>query len=76
MIWLWGAVYGGLEPQTYNITQAQTYQKATPHLKRYISVRVHPYAHPQHLKVLKHFVYIVYGIWMWDAVNGGLQPQQ
>jgi len=23
---------------------------------------------PQHLKVLKHFVY---PIWMWDAVNGG-----
>jgi len=25
------------------------------------------HAHPQHLKVLKHFVY---PIWMWDAVNG------
>jgi len=25
-------------------------------------------AMPQHLKVLKHFVY---PIWMWDAVNGG-----
>jgi hypothetical protein len=30
------------------------------------------HAHPQHLKVIKHFVY---PIWMWDAVNGGLQPQ-
>jgi hypothetical protein len=26
-----------------------------------ISVRVHPYAHPQHIKVLKHIVYIQYG---------------
>jgi hypothetical protein len=26
------------------------------------------HAHPQHLKVIKHFVY---PIWMWDAVNGG-----
>jgi len=25
---------------------------------------VHPYAHPQHLKVLKHFVYIQYGCGM------------
>jgi hypothetical protein len=25
-----------------------------------ISIRVYPYAHPQHLKVLKHFVYIQY----------------
>ena len=58
MIWLWDAVYGGLEPQPYNITQPKPYQKSTPHLKRYISVRVRPYAHPQHLKAIKHFVYI------------------
>ena len=25
------------------------------------SVRVHPYAHPKHMKVLKHFAYIQYG---------------
>ena len=59
MIWLWDAVYGGLEPLPYNIThQAQPYQKSTPHVKRYISVRVYTYAHPHHLKVLKHFRYI------------------
>jgi hypothetical protein len=30
----------------------------------YYSIRMHPYAHPQHLKVLKHFVYIQYGCGM------------
>ena len=49
----------GFEASTYNITQTQPHQKFTPHRKSYIiSIRVHPYAHPQHLKVLKHFVYI------------------
>ena len=33
------------------------------------SIRVDPYAHPQHIKVHKHFAYM---IWMWDAVIGGL----
>ncbi len=35
--------------------------KSTPNLHRHTSVRMHPYAHPQHIKVLKHFVYIQYG---------------
>ncbi len=38
--------------------------KSTPDLRRCNSVRVHPYAHPQHIKVLKHFVYIQYGCGM------------
>ncbi len=29
-----------------------------PQLHMYNSVRVHPYAHPQHMKVLNHFLYI------------------
>ncbi len=41
--------------------------KSTPELYRRNSVRVYPYAHPQHIKVLKHFVYIQYvqsmGVW-------------
>jgi hypothetical protein len=28
------------------------------------AIRMHPYAHPQHLKVLKHFGYIQYGCGM------------
>jgi hypothetical protein len=35
--------------------------KSTPALHRRNSVRVHPYAHPQHIKVLKHCVYIWHG---------------
>ena len=31
---------------------------STPNLHRHNSVRAHPYAHPQHIKVLKHFVYL------------------
>ena len=31
--------------------------KIHPNLHRCNSVRVDPYAHPQHIKVLKHFLY-------------------
>jgi hypothetical protein len=36
-----------------------------PHLHMYYGIRVYPYAHPQLIKVLKHFVYIQY--------RGGIQ---
>jgi hypothetical protein len=42
--------------------------KFGPHLHRYTSVRVHPYAHPQHMKVLKHFIYMQYGCGMQSVV--------
>ena len=32
--------------------------KSSPNLHRHNSVRAHTYAHPQHIKVMKHFVYI------------------
>jgi hypothetical protein len=38
----------------------------------YYSIRMHPYAHPQHLKVLKHFVYIQYGCGMQSMEAVGL----
>ena len=68
-IWMWDAVNGGLKPQQWhhNIIQARPYPilpKFHPHLQTYYSIRMHPYAHPQHLKVLKHFVYIQYGCGM------------
>jgi hypothetical protein len=74
---MWDAVNGGFQPQPWhhNITQARPYPifpYIHPHLHMYYSIRMHPYAHPQHLKVLKLFVY---PIWMWDAINGGLKPQ-
>jgi hypothetical protein len=40
------------------------FSKIWPPYAWYNSVRVHPYAHPQHIKVLKHFVYIQYGCGM------------
>jgi hypothetical protein len=40
------------------------FSKFGPHLHRYNSVRVHPYAHPQHMKVLNHFCYTQYGCGM------------
>ncbi len=41
-------------------------QKSTPNLHRRnsVNVRVHPYAHSQHIKVLKLFIYICYGYGM------------
>ena len=37
------------------------FPETQPHLHTYYRIRMHPYAHPQHLKVLKLFVYIQYG---------------
>ena len=74
MIWMWNAFHRGFEPQQrhYIITRAQVYPKIPqipPILHWRNSIRVDPYAHPQHIKAQKHFAYM---IWMWDAVIGGL----
>jgi len=68
-IWMWDAVNGGFQPQPWhhNIIQAPPYPispKTHPHLHTYYSIRMHPYAHSQYLKVLKHFLYIQYGCGM------------
>ena len=71
MTWMWDALQAGLEPQPWhdNITWAWAqlnFLNSTPdlHIRNRNSVRVHPYAHPQHIKVLKHCVYIWHGCWM------------
>ena len=46
------------------LSHTPNFPKIHPHFQRCISIRVHPYAHPQHIKVLKHFVYIWYGCGM------------
>jgi hypothetical protein len=50
------------------------------HLHKCNSVRVYPYAHPQHVKVLKHFVYIQFqSIWicyMWVFAASTMTPQR
>ncbi len=63
---MWNALYRSLKHQSChtNITWAQVYlnfPKINPNLHRHNSVRVDPYAHPQHIKVLKDFFYISYG---------------
>jgi hypothetical protein len=67
LIWMWDAVNGGLQPQPWhrNIIQARPYPifpKIHPLLHMSYSIRVYPYAHPQHLKVLKHCVFDLAGI--------------
>ncbi len=47
-------------------------RKSTPNMHRHNSVRVDPYAHPQQIKVLKHFTHI---IWVWNALHGGFKLQ-
>ena len=86
---MWDALQVGLKPKQrhYNITWAQhclNFPKIHPHLHRHNSVRVDPYAHPQHSRVLNHFVYIWYGSgmhfkWVWSLNNDittslGLSP--
>jgi hypothetical protein len=44
------------------------FQNLAPPLYRYNCVRVHPNAFPQHMKVLKHFIYMYYGCVMQSGV--------
>ena len=65
MTWMWDAVHEGLEPQPwyYNINRSQPYPNFPyiyPDLHRCNHVRMDPYAHSQHIKVLNHIVYIWY----------------
>ena len=135
----WLLTASNMTPQhQFGFTLPQVYKILPSPAQVYNSVRMHPYAHPQHMKVLKHIVYFQYGcgmqsvmvyslnhdittsfalshtpiflkstphlqryqhkgapticpstasqgaqtlcihpipMWMWDAVNGGLQPQ-
>ena len=40
------------------LSHTPIFLKSTPDLHRPNGVRAHTYAHPQHIKVLKHFIYI------------------
>ncbi len=54
--WVWSLnhdITASLRPRPTPI-----FLNSTPDLHRHNSVRADPYAHPQHIKVLKHFVYI------------------
>ncbi len=53
------------------------FSKIRPHLHMHNSVRVHPYAHPQHIKVLNHFIHIQYrcGCSQWWFTASTMTPQ-
>jgi hypothetical protein len=78
-IWVWEAVSWGYSlnhdtTMSFGIHLAPIFQNMAPTLHRYNSVRVDPYAHPQHMnmKVLSTLLIIQIG----EAVSGGLEPQQ
>ncbi len=63
MIWIWDAAYAvwslnhGITT-SLGLSHTPIMQKSTTNRKRHSRVRVHPYAYPQHRKVLKNFIYI------------------
>ena len=70
---LWGFNASTMTLQHHSDTPTPlNFPKIHTHLQRCISIRVYPHAHPQHIKVLKHCVYM---LWMWDAVCKALEPQ-
>ncbi len=46
------------------LSYVPNFSKIHPHLHMRNSVRVHPFAHPQYIKVIKHFVYTWFGCGM------------
>jgi hypothetical protein len=50
------------------LRQIPIFQNLAPPLHHHNCVRVHPNAIPQHMKVLKHFIYMYYGCVMQSGV--------
>jgi len=66
--WMWDAVSVTVfslnhdNPTSFGFAHTPIFQKLAPsYLHMYYSVRVNPYAHQKHIKVLKHIVCILYG---------------
>jgi hypothetical protein len=57
----WWFTASSVTPQHIRALPYPNFSKLDPHLHMYNSVRVHSYVHPQHMKVLNHFIYIQYG---------------
>ena len=64
----WWLTASTMTPQCHLGPALPQLSKIRPHLHRYNSVRVYPYAHPQHMKVLNHFLYIQYRCGMQSVV--------
>jgi hypothetical protein len=54
----WWFTASTMTPQHIWAPPYPNFSKFDPYLHRYNSVRVHPYAHPQHIMALKHFIYM------------------
>ena len=52
---------------SFELYLTSIFKKCTP-LRRYNSIRVHPYAHQQHIKLLQHIMYIECGCGMQSVV--------
>jgi hypothetical protein len=75
MHYLWGLSLNHDIPSSSLRLRSQVYPnilKIHPLPAQAYTVRVDPYAHPQHVKVLKHFSYISYGCGI--HFTGGLSP--
>ena len=66
-IWMWDAVNLGSQPQpwhdtttSYRLGHTPFHLKSPPACTYNTAIMMHPYAHPQHLKVLKLFAYMVW----------------
>ncbi len=64
----WWFTASTVTPQHIWALPHPNFPKFGPHLHMHNRVRVHPYAHPQHMKVLNHFLYIQYGCGMQSVV--------
>ncbi len=88
MVWMWDVVYKGLGASTitlqyitasHGLSPAPRFPNSTPDLHRHNNIQMGlQYAHPQHIKVLKHFLYIWNGcgmqfLWGFGALNMKLQ---
>ena len=81
VLWMCDAEWGGLQPQQSqnNVVLAPpdpNFPKFGLPLHNYNCVRVHPNAFPQHMKVLKHFIYMYYGCVMQSGVVYSLNNVQ
>ncbi len=57
---------------SFGLGYTPNFQNLAPTPHRYYTVRVNPYAHSQHIKVLKHIVYIQYGCGMQSEASCSL----
>ena len=54
----WWLTASTMTPQHIWAPPYPNFPKFGPHLHRYNSEMVHPYAHPQHIMALKYFMYM------------------